>query len=504
MTENIEKEDTQVEESSKSPVTYGADFWGQEEDEEVEANQVEETNELKEQSSVENSVLSFKKNDAESLLKELELKVQSGCFSNNSIELEKIVKQTESEIVDLDSETDIQDCYEYLIKIVEKANSPKVYIDLCMRGREIGNNYATQQLQKIEEEITISYQTYLNENLLDIDLDSLSFVINNAKLCSLDIQKLLNALVKTEAVNKMHSSQINVLIDLFADCDLSIIKNIYTTKKEQEEKEKQELENQENCEREKKEYEALRKRTVELYHLNGKEDEVEYALFDVQKEKELELNESAQKQLSNDYDDYIKDKEKLISECKKEMDAVLLKNDDETEKKLYQKKTRLEWMMQQEKKEYSEKRDELRKQRDKIHLEKAENLNKWNALKYKKDEPNRIIRKQKEEEERLKQEIKRKEKEKQLELERIEREKRQLELEKQQKEEAIEAERQNQIAKIKKVGKLIGCILLLEIVIGLLGTLIQFTFKHFFLVITLLVIFVLFIFFLKNVTKSDK
>lgn len=504
MTENIEKEDTQVEESSKSPVTYGADFWEQEEDEEIEANQVEEKNELKEQSYVEHPVVSSKKNEIESFLKEIDLKVQSGYFLSNTNELEKIVKQVESEIVDLDSETDIQDCYEHLIKIVEKANSPKVYIDLCMRGREIGNEFATQQLQKEEKEITKYYQMYLNDDLSNIDFDKLSFVISNAKLCSLDIQKLLNTLVKTEAVNKMHSSQINALIDLFADCDLSIIKNIYASKKEQEEKKKKELESQEKCEREKKEYEALRRKTVELYHLNGKEDEVEYALFDVQKDKELELNEFDQKKLSNDYDDYIKDKEKLISECKKEMDAVLLKNDDETEKKLYQKKTRLEWMMQQEKKEYSEKRNELRKQRDKIHLEKAENLNKWNALKYKKDEPNRIIRMQREKEERLKQEIKRKEKEKQLELERIEREKKQLELEKQQKEEAIEAERQNQIAKIKKVGKLIGCILLLEIVIGLLGTLIQFTFKHFFLVITLLVIFVLFIFFFKNVTKSDK
>ena len=504
MTKNIENEDIQTKESGTSHVMYGADFWNEEDDEENEANQVEQTNELPKPVNNDSLVATSKEDEVESLLKEMNLKIQTGYFSNNSSALETIVKQAESEIVDLDSEKEIQNCYEHLIKVVEKANSQKVYIDLCMRGREIGNNYASQQLQKKEEEIIRNYQMYLNEDLSDIDLEALSFVINNAKLYSLDIQKLLNALSKTKAVNAMNSSQINTLMDLFSDCDLSEFKKIYTVKKEQEEKEKQELENQKQYEREKKEYEALRKRIVELYHLNGKEDEVEYALFDVQKEKELELNEFAKKQLSNDYDNYIKDKEKLISDCKKEMDDALIENDDETEKKLYLKKTRLEWLIQQEKKEYLAKRDELKKQEMKILSEKRSNSNKWDALKYKKDEPNRIIRMQREEEERLKQEIERKEKEKQLELERIEREKRQLQLEKQQKEEAIEAERQNQIAKIKKVGKLIGCILLLEIVIGLLGTLIQFTFKHFFLVITLLVIFVLFIFFLKNVTKSDK
>lgn len=177
MTKNIENEDIQTKESSTSHVMYGADFWDEEDDEEFEANQVEDTNELKEQSSVENSVLSSTKKDVESLLKELELKVQNGYFLSNSNELDKNVKQIESEIVDLDSETDIQDSYEYLIKTVEKANFPKVYIELCMRGREIGNNYAKIVLLLTDNCTKEEKEKYIKEILDSKDEDTLLMLL---------------------------------------------------------------------------------------------------------------------------------------------------------------------------------------------------------------------------------------------------------------------------------------------------------------------------------------
>ena len=213
MTENIEKEDIQTKESSTSPVMYGADFWDEEDDEENEDNQAEETNELQKQNNDKNLMISSKKNEVEALLKEMDLKIQTGCFFNDSTALELITKQAESEIVDLDSETDIQDCYEHLIKIVEKANSPKVYIDLCMRGREIGNNYAKIVLLMTDNCTKEEKEKYIKEILDNRDEKTLLKLLK--VLSSKDEELFIKTLYQIHNEHEAYSNEFIEFIKVY-------------------------------------------------------------------------------------------------------------------------------------------------------------------------------------------------------------------------------------------------------------------------------------------------